>query len=80
MSDDLADRVFAALGQQLGLAPATIANRRGEGLEALGLDSHGLMRVLLALEEVLGVSDLEVDDDALETPDTLVAGIRSALS
>jgi acyl carrier protein len=48
------------------------------GLDALGLDSHGLMRVLLDLERALGLpSGFELPDHALESPATMVAGVAA---
>jgi len=74
----VADAVFAALAQQLGLPPAALRARQHEGLDALGLDSHGLMRVLLAIEQGLALPPgLELADDALATPASMVAGVAA---
>jgi acyl carrier protein len=78
MSDRVAAAVFAALGRQLGQPGEAIAARANEGLDVLGLDSHGLMRVLLDLEQALGLSGLELSDDALATPASMVHGVAAA--
>lgn len=70
--------VFSALGQHLGIAPEEVARRRSEGLDALGLDSHGLLRVLMEVERALGLgAAIELPDEALDSPATLVAGIAA---
>lgn len=72
------DAVTAALAAQLALAPEAVEAERS--LEDLGLDSHGLMRVLLAIEEALGLDqELELPDEALDTPATLAAGVAAAV-
>lgn len=72
------DAVTAALAAQLALAPEAVEAERS--LEDLGLDSHGLMRVLLAIEEALGLDqELELPDEALDTPTTLAAGVAAAV-
>lgn len=77
MADPIADAVHAALGAQLGLSAAAVAAQPDRGLDQLGLDSHGLMRVLLDLEQRLGLTDLDLADDHLASPATMVAGIRA---
>ncbi|GDY11527.1 hypothetical protein LBMAG53_04040 [Planctomycetota bacterium] len=73
-----ADAVFAALGRQLRLDPAVLRQRQDESLERLGLDSQGLMRVLLDTERALGLAkSLELPDDALDSPRTLAAGVSA---
>ena len=72
--------VWQALGEQLGLGADVVAARADEDLEALGLDSHGLMRVLLALEQALGCDELELPDEALASPRTLAAAVVERLS
>ena len=74
------DAVFAALSAQLGLSEPELRGRAGEDLGSLGLDSHGLMRVLLELERRLGLSaTLELDDAALATPTSMAAGVSAAV-
>lgn len=75
MSERIAAAVFAALGRQLGQSQEALRARANEGLDVLGLDSHGLMRVLLDLEQALGLSNLELDDAALATPASMVLGV-----
>jgi acyl carrier protein len=43
----------------------------------LGLDSHGLLRVLLDIEQQLGLKDLDLPDDALVSPATMVTGVTA---
>jgi acyl carrier protein len=78
MSERVVSAVFAALGRQLGLPPEAVQARANEGLDVLGLDSHGLMRVLLDIEQALGMSGLELDDDALATPASMALGVVAA--
>ena len=78
MSERIATAVFAALGRQLGQPAEAVQARANEGLDVLGLDSHGLMRVLLDIEQALGVSDLQLADDALATPASMVFGVVAA--
>jgi acyl carrier protein len=76
MSDTIIAVVYAALGRQLKRDPATIKAQENTSLEQLGLDSHGLMRVLLDIEKELRLSaSLELADDALENPATLARGV-----
>jgi acyl carrier protein len=76
----VATAVHAALARQLRLTPDTVASRSGEGLDRLGLDSQGLMRVLLDVERALALAQpLELDDAALASPATLVAGVAAAV-
>lgn len=77
MADPIAAAVHAALAAQLGLSADAVAAQAERGLDQLGLDSHGLMRVLLDLEQRLGLSDLDLADDHLASPATMVAGIRA---
>ncbi len=73
--------VYASLGRQLGLEPAAVAAAAQRPLEDLGLDSHGLMRVLLAIEEGLGLEqELDLPDAALATPASLAAGVATAVA
>jgi hypothetical protein len=81
MSDAISDAVFAALAIQLQMEPQEIVRRQREALDRLGLDSHGLMRVLLEIERRLRLpAGLEVDDAALESPATLAAGVATAVA
>ena len=80
MSDRIADVVFAALSRQLKIDSLALRGRGAESLERLGLDSHGLMRVLLDVERELKLANsLELPDDALESPTTLVQGVAAAV-
>ena len=75
-----ADAVYAALARQLQLPADELQRRHAEPLDRLGLDSHGLMRVLLDIERALSLpSSLELGDEALATPATLVAGVSAAV-
>lgn len=76
----IADAVYRALAKQLNLPEAELRARAADGLDALGLDSHGLMRVLLEIEQALGLAtgSLELSDQALESPQTMVAGVAAA--
>lgn len=76
----VADAVFRALARQLNLPEAQLRARAADGLDALGLDSHGLMRVLLEIEQGLGLAAgaLELPDAALESPASMVAGVAAA--
>ena len=79
MPDQTESVVFAALASQLHLPLEEVRKRSGEGLDRLGIDSHGLMRVLLEIERALGLATpLELADDALESPATLAAGVAAA--
>lgn len=70
--------VRASLAQHLGLPEAEVEPDRS--LEELGLDSHGLMRVLMVIEQRLGLErELELDDEALATPASLAAGVAAAV-
>jgi len=70
--------VLEALARHLGLPLAELVRRKDEDLGQLGLDSHGLMRVLLDIEKALKLpASLELDDAALATPATLQAGVRA---
>jgi acyl carrier protein len=75
----IADIVLGALARQLQVPVEELAGRQQEALDRLGLDSHGLMRVLLDIERALKLpASLQLDDAALATPATLVAGVASA--
>jgi len=79
MNDRVARSVFTALGRQLGLSAEHVAARQHDQLDGLGLDSHGLLRVLLDIERECGLERaIELDDAALESPSTLVAGVIHA--
>ncbi len=76
MSAAVSTTVYAALARQLRMAPAELMRLQGESLDRLGLDSHGLMRVLLEIERELKLPhSLELPDEALENPATLAAGV-----
>jgi acyl carrier protein len=80
MPDAISATVYAALSRQLRMKPEDLGRLQGESLERLGLDSHGLMRVLLDIERELKLpSSLELPDDALESPSTLAAGVVAAV-
>jgi len=72
--------VREALARQLGLSPAAVAEADTTSLDELGLDSHGLMRVLLAVEDTLALErELDLPDEALDTPQSLCDGVRAAV-
>jgi len=75
VSERVAEAVFSALGRHLGMPGEVIQSRANEGLEVLGFDRQSLMQVLLDIERELGMAGLEVDDDALATPASLVLGV-----
>jgi acyl carrier protein len=78
---DVAQAVFSALSKQLSLAVELLRARQHESLERLGLDSHGLLRVLLELERDLSLKkSLDLPDEALESPATLIGGVTAAMS
>jgi len=77
MSERIADAVYAALARQLGCEPAALRAAAARPLEELGLDSHGLMRVLLDIEGALGLSNLDLPDEALASPAAMVAGVAA---
>lgn len=80
MSKNIPAVVMRVLAVQLRLSGEELARRRDEGLDHLGLDSHGLMRVLLDIERELELSQsLEVADEALNTPATLIAGVLKVM-
>ena len=80
MTESIADTVYAALSRQLKVPAERLRTQSGESLERLGLDSHGLMRVLLDIERVLKLStSLELPDEALESPATLASGVAQAV-
>jgi acyl carrier protein len=81
MPEAISTTVFAALSRQLRMPPADLMRLQGESLDRLGLDSHGLMRVLLEIERELKLpASLELPDDALESPSTLAAGVAAAVA
>ncbi len=74
------DLVFRALSRELELSEPEVRLRRLDDLARLGLDSHALMRVLLELEQQLALdAPLELDDAALVSPDSMVAGVAMRL-
>ncbi len=78
MSDPIAEAVIAALARQLNLPVAQLAARLSAKLEDLGLDSHGLLRVLLEIEKTLALPEsLDLPDAALESPRTLIDGVAA---
>jgi acyl carrier protein len=80
MTESIADTVYEALSRQLKVPAERLRTQSNESLERLGLDSHGLMRVLLDIERVLKLStSLELPDDALENPATLASGVAQAV-
>lgn len=80
MSQVIADTVYAALSRQLKVPAERLRAQSAESLDRLGLDSHGLMRVLLDIEREMKLStSLELPDDALENPATLAAGVVQAV-
>lgn len=79
-TDRIAIAVYAALSRQLRVSDDEIRRQNGATLERLGLDSHGLMRVLLDIERELKLAtSLDLPDDALENPATLVRGVTAAV-
>ena len=80
MLTEIARIVQTALAEQMGLTVDELVARTDESLDRLGLDSHGLMRVLLDIERALDVQvPLELADEALSTPTTLIAGVVGAV-
>lgn len=80
MTERIEQAVQVALARQLRLDVSSLVKRADEGLDRLGLDSFGLMRVLLDIEKSLDLKQpLELPDAALATPATLVAGVVAAL-
>jgi acyl carrier protein len=81
MSEQIAQTVVAALAKQLNLPANQVRARESDRLEDLGLDSHGLLRVLIEVERSLALaSSLNLPDEALESPRTLIAGVAGAVS
>lgn len=77
---DVAQAVYTALSKQLSLAVEQVRSRQNESLERLGLDSHGLLRVLVEVERDLALEkSLDLPDEALESPATLVSGVATAI-
>ena len=80
MAEPIIDAVYAALARQLKVPAERLRAQSGEPLERLGLDSHGLMRVLLDIERALQLStSLELPDEALESPASLASGVVQAV-
>lgn len=80
MADRITDTVYAALARQLKVPTERLQVQSTESLDRLGLDSHGLMRVLLDIERELKLAtSLELPDEALENPATLAAGVAQAV-
>jgi len=77
MTERIAAAVYAALGRQLGVEATVIAAAAQRSLEELGLDSHGLMRVLLDIEQQLELKDLDLPDEALTSPAAMIAGVAA---
>ncbi len=77
MTERIAAAVYAALGRQLGIEATAIAASAQRSLEELGLDSHGLMRVLLDIEQQLQLTDLDLPDEALTSPAAMIAGVAA---
>lgn len=76
----IASTVRTALAEQIGLTVDELVTRSDESLDRLGLDSHGLMRVLLDIERALDLQvPLELADEALSTPTTLIEGVVGAV-
>lgn len=76
MADRITDTVYAALARQLKVPVERLQAQSTDSLDRLGLDSHGLMRVLLDIERELKLAtSLELPDEALENPATLAAGV-----
>ncbi len=73
--DAVATTVFTALSGLLGLDARSRAN---DDLATLGLDSQGLLRLLLEVERALGLPPLDLPDAAFTSPATLVTAIRDA--
>ncbi|TVR42840.1 MAG: hypothetical protein EA402_10850 [Planctomycetota bacterium] len=78
--DATPDLILPILARSLGMELVQLEQRLDEDLEQLGLDSHGLMRCTLEVEAALGVDELSLADEALETPRSLVQGYREALA
>jgi len=75
----IASTVRTVLAEQIGLTVDELVARSDESLDRLGLDSHGLMRVLLDIERALDLPvPLELADEALSTPTTLINGVVRA--
>ena len=80
MTESIAAAVYAALSRQLKVPAERLRAQSGESLERLGLDSHGLMRVLLDIERELKLStSLELPDEALENPASLASGVAQVV-
>ncbi len=75
LEDSVATVVFTALSSLVGV---DVRDRPDEDLAVLGLDSQGLLRLLLEVERALGLPPLDLPDAAFTSPATLVAAIRAA--
>ena len=74
-------RVQALVEQALRSRLALAALDPDRPLDQLGLDSHGLMTVLLEVERALGLSTpLDLPDEALASARTLGAAIAQAVA
>jgi acyl carrier protein len=81
MSERIAETVVAALAKQLNLSASEVHSRDRDSLENLGLDSHGLLRVLIDVERALALpKSLNLPDEALESPRALIAGVAGAMA
>ncbi|MDA3960348.1 MAG: acyl carrier protein [Planctomycetota bacterium] len=81
MAEKIERVVYQSLAAQLGVAVTDLEASADRSLEELGLDSHGLMRVLLVIEQGLGLStELDLDDEYLESPRSLCAGVAAAVA
>jgi len=74
------DAVYRALARQLGCAREELAQSADSDLETLGLDSQGLLRVLLDIEPALGLDELDLPDEAYATPATLARAVAARRS
>lgn len=74
---DIAAITLKALADQLEVPVEKLTDQKETDLEVLGLDSQGLMRVYLDIEKATGLEDLDLDDDALETPATMIASVQA---
>lgn len=70
---EIADKVIDVVAHLLEQPADALRSQMDEDLEGLGLDSHGLVRLGLDLEQAFGVTDLEIPDDALESLNELIA-------
>jgi len=69
--------VYRYLARQLGMAEEALRASAERDLEELGLDSHGLLRVLLDVEADCELPEhLDLEDAELATPTTLAAAVE----